>query len=97
MLDITNKNPKTVGQNINPNPVYFCSSEDPSKNVAVTSEKMPRRGWFFATFIFYLLDTIFEIFGVRAFAERKIQAFSQQDVTRTDWIHIVKHKIENRE
>ena len=69
----------------------------PSVNVAITSEKMPRRGWFFATFSFYLLDTISEIFGIKAFIERKLQAISQQDVTRTDWIPIVKHQIENRE
>ena len=64
----------------------------PSVNVAVTSEKMPRRGWFFATFSFYLLDTICEIFGIRACLERKLQTISQQDVTRTVWIPIVKHQ-----
>ena len=66
-----------------------------SVNVAVT-EKMPQRGWYFATFSFYQLD-VSELFGIRAFIERKLQEISQQDVTRTDWLPIVKHQIENFE
>ena len=49
--------------------------------------------FFFATFSFYLLHTICEIFGIRACVERKSQTISQQDVrTRTVWISIVSTK-----
>ena len=50
----------------------------------------------FATFSFYLLNITCENFGIIAYLERKLQAISQQDVTRTVWIPIVKHQIENR-
>ena len=46
---------------------------------------------------FYLLDTTCENFGIIAYLERKLQAISQQDVTRRVWIPLVNHQIENRE
>ena len=54
-------------------------------------------GWIFAKFSFYLLDRTCKTFGIIAYLERKLQAISQQDVTRTVWIPIVKHQIETRE
>ena len=60
-------------------------------------KKCPEGADFFPTFSFYLSDTMSEIFGIRAFAKQKSQAISQQDMTRSDWISIVKHQIENRE
>ena len=57
------------------------------------SEKLPH----LPTFSFYLLNTTCENFGFIAYLEGKLQAISQQDVTRTDWIPIVEHQIRNRE
>ena len=61
------------------------------------AHKKQKRGRIFETFSYYLLDTTCENFGIIAYLERKLQAISQQDVTRTVWIPIVKHQIENRE
>ena len=64
----------------------FWGSIKPYPEVAITSEKMPRSGWFFANFSLYLSGTFPEIFVIRAFLKRKLQAIGQQDVTRTCWI-----------
>ena len=42
-----------------------------------------RRGWIFAIFSFYLLDTTCENFVIIAYLERKLQAISEHDMTRT--------------
>ena len=69
----------------------------PLRKIAVTSKPMPRRGQFFATFSFYLLDVICEFFGIRTFLERKLQGIRQQEVKRACCFPIVKQQIENCE
>ena len=63
-----------------PGPSVFRNNTDgpdpPLRKIAVTFK-------IFATFSFFPFDTTCEHFGIIAYLERKLQAISQQDMTRT--------------